>query len=407
MKLNPVASAVLLLLFQAKGYQKAPQSVLRSLRRKAIDTHSLQWAERLDYDAFRSEVSSLGRKLQADEGQEDIKHLNMLVSWRNCFAVLGLATMWLPANPISIVALSLWTYASWTMIAHHVCHGGYNRISTSDSQFRSNGFALGSVIRRIIDWQDWMLPEAWNLEHNRLHHYHLGEGLDPDLVERNLGFLRTLPVPKILKQLTVLSLVPVWKWVYYAPNTFRELQIQERIRSKQSLPQHLDPHYSSVTLKTVFLPMNNMERAVSQVVNPFKLLFKVLMPFFLCRFILLPLPLLIVNKGFYKNAIQNLLAAELFTNIHSFITIVTNHAGSDLYSFDDSVKPRSGSFYVRQIISSVNYNYGNNFLDFLHGWLNYQIEHHVWPDLSMLSYQKGAPQLRAICEKYGMYSSCA
>ena len=61
-----------------------------------------------------------------------------------------------------------------------------------------------------------------------------------------------------------------------------------------------------------------------------------------------------------KNAIQNLLAAELFTNIHSFITIVTNHAGSDLYSFDDSVKPRSGSFYVRQIISSVNYNYGNN-----------------------------------------------
>jgi hypothetical protein len=26
----------------------------------------------------------------------------------------------------------------------------------------------------------------------------------------------------------------------------------------------------------------------------------------------------------------------------------------------------------------------------------------VWPDLSMLSYQKAAPQLKAICEKYGV-----
>jgi hypothetical protein len=25
-------------------------------------------------------------------------------------------------------ALSTWTYASWTMIAHHTCHGRYNRI---------------------------------------------------------------------------------------------------------------------------------------------------------------------------------------------------------------------------------------------------------------------------------------
>ena len=45
---------------------------------------------------------------------------------------------------------------------------------------------------------------------------------------------------------------------------------------------------------------------------------------------------------------------------------------------------------------------GNDALDFAHGWLNYQIEHHVWPDLSMLQYQRGAAQLRAICERYGV-----
>ena len=45
---------------------------------------------------------------------------------------------------------------------------------------------------------------------------------------------------------------------------------------------------------------------------------------------------------------------------------------------------------------------GTDLIDFHHGWLNYQIEHHLWPDLSMLSYQRGAPLLREICAKHGV-----
>ena len=32
-----------------------------------------------------------------------------------------------------------------------------------------------SLLHRVLDWLDWMLPEAWNHEHNSLHHYKLGE----------------------------------------------------------------------------------------------------------------------------------------------------------------------------------------------------------------------------------------
>ena len=102
------------------------------------------------------------------------------------------------------------------------------------------------------------------------------------------------------------------------------------------------------------------------------------------------------------HAIINLVLADLLTNLHGFVTIVTNHCGDDIYTFDDQVKPKSGSFYVRQIVGSANYKTGDDATDFAHGWLNYQIEHHVWPDLSMLQYQRGAPQLKAICEKYGV-----
>ena len=72
------------------------------------------------------------------------------------------------------------------MIGHHVCHGGYNRQDDGTGRFTSGGFAVGSLKTRVRDWFDWMLPEAWNVEHNNLHHYRTGEPGDPDLVERNL-----------------------------------------------------------------------------------------------------------------------------------------------------------------------------------------------------------------------------
>jgi fatty acid desaturase len=35
-------------------------------------------------------------------------------------------------------------------------------------------------------------------------------------------------------------------------------------------------------------------------------------------------------------------------------------------------------------------------------WLNYQIEHHVWPKLTMLGYQRVQPKLKALCDTYGV-----
>jgi fatty acid desaturase len=301
-----------------------------------------------------------------------------------------------------VAALSTWTYASWTMVAHHTCHGGYNRVDAG--KFNSRGFALGSVKKRIEDWCDWMLPEAWNVEHNRLHHYHLGEPLDPDLVERNLEFLRDMKIPTPLKYLGALAFTPFWKSYYYAPNTFKELQITKWRQEGRELPADFKPE-EAVTLKTLFFPKSASDYATIEVIDPAKFMLQVMAPFFITRFVALPAPLLLipgVGQTLFAHAIINLILAEMLTNIHGFATIVTNHAGSDLYKFRDEVQPKSGSFYVRQVVSSANYDMGTDVIDFLHGYLNYQIEHHVWPDLSMKQYQIGAPQLQEICSKYGV-----
>jgi hypothetical protein len=117
-----------------------------------------QWIANLDYVGFGKEVTALGRQLQAEGGTKDVQHLQKMVLWRNACALVGLATCWMAPNPLTVAALSTWTYASWAMIAHHTCHGGYNRLDAGN--FNSRGFALGSVVNRAKDWLDWMQPEG-------------------------------------------------------------------------------------------------------------------------------------------------------------------------------------------------------------------------------------------------------
>ena len=366
------------------------------------DTSSLDpkdaWIAKLDYEAFGKDVSDLGKDLLKETGDEDVDHLNKIVSWRNIAAIFGLCTVWLSPNPLTIAALSTWTYSSWAMIAHHTCHGGYNRVDAG--RFNSRGFALG-LTNRFIDWLDWMQPEAWNIEHNRLHHYRLNEVKDPDLVERNLDFLRDGKYPTFLKYAVVAAVIPIWKWFYYAPNTYKELKTNEWIKSGKEFPKGYKPE-EAVTLMSMLDPNRSGAR---EIVKPKELFAKVFAPMLVGRYVALPAALALipgVGPTIAVHALVNLLLAELLTNVHAFITIVTNHAGEDMYTFNDAVKPKTGSFYVRQIIGSVNYSAGTDPIDFSHGWLNYQIEHHVWPDLSMLQYQRGAPRLKAICEKHGV-----
>ena len=103
----------------------------------------------------------------------------------------------------------------------------------------------------------------------------------------------------------------------------------------------------------------------------------------------------------YISAVKNLFLAELLTNVHSFVVIATNHAG-DMYRFRDRCRPYSGSFYLRQVLASVDFWTGSDINDFLHGYLNYQIEHHLWPSLSMLLYKRSQPMVKAICKKHNV-----
>ena len=93
-----------------------------------------------------------------------------------------------------------------------MCHGGYDKCSQGHGNYNRFKFAVGSLYQRCHDWLDWMLVEAWNVEHNQLHHYCLGESLDPDLVEQNFVTIRHSKMPMWARKVAAYLATSVWKW---------------------------------------------------------------------------------------------------------------------------------------------------------------------------------------------------
>ena len=341
----------------------------------------------VDLDAFARDLDELHARVRAEVGEADFRHHRKIERWGRVAGLLGLATAWIAPNPIAVLGIAFARFVRWTAVAHPVCHRGYDRAGDR----RSESFARGP--RRVLDWFDWIDPQAWHEEHDLQHHYRLNEAADPDLVERNLRWLRDSRLPRWLR----LALVPLfaisWKFVYYAPSTLEALERAEARRARKTdlepVEQQLAERWSARSLWS-FAPRVTK-----------RLWLRCWAPYLAFYFVLLPLLALPLGRWAALSVLINLLLAEFVTNAHAFVTIVPNHAGADLYRFEGRTHSR-GEFYLRQIVGSTNYRCGGDLRDVMHGWLNYQIEHHLWPDLPLLAYRRAQPQVRALCERHGV-----
>lgn len=373
--------------FHAKMADKNKGRVQGLFQTDGLCVGSILNSDTIDIDALESDLNALRDRLKAEVGADDLSHLKKMVRWGHVATVLGYGTAWIAPNPISALLISTAIFGRWAVIAHHVIHRGYDKVPDAPERLTSKVFAKGW--RRFVDWSDWIDPEAWRHEHNSLHHYKLGEVHDPDQPEHNLTWLRDSSLPRFLRYLVVFLGAVTWKILYYPPNAMRTLYEAQQRREGGKEPASLP---ASVLDWRVFFPF----------VQPgVQLWLKSYLPYIFLHYVLVPLPFLLIGKWAYFSVLANRLLAEVLTNIHAFIMIVPNHAGEDLYRFDTPIVGR-GDFYLRQIVGSTNYKTGGDFNDYLHGFLNYQIEHHLWPDMTLLQYQKAQPQVFEICQRHGV-----
>lgn len=339
--------------------------------------------QHIDVDALERDLNAVRDDLQDNLGPEDLSQLRRVAIIGRLATLLGLMTSWIAPNPFSALAMALGITSRWTMVAHHVTHRGYDKVPGVPRRLTSKRFARGW--RRFVDWMDVLHPEAWRHEHNTLHHYKLGEVHDPDQPEHNMEWLRESRLPLPLRYLVVLVGILTWRWSYYPPNSMKTLYEAERRRAGE-------PEEIHILEGRVWSPLSRPGRDVW---------LRCWLPYLAVHFVLLPLPFLAIGTWAWLSVLINRLLAELIANVHTFAIIVPSHAGADLYRFEDPISGR-GDFYVRQIAGSANYRTGGFVNDFLHGWLNYQIEHHLWPNMTMRQYTEAQPRVEAICRKHGL-----
>lgn len=322
----------------------------------------------IDLDGFEREIQALRAEIRASLGDDDLRHLRRIERWGRAATALGLATAWIAPNPLSAGALALGRSTRW-LLMHHVGHRGYDRVPGVPARYTSRVFARGR--RRMIDWADWMLPEAWIYEHNILHHQHTGEERDPDLIERNMQDVHASGLPVPLRYALLAVLAATWRASYYAPKTLAAWwNRRSRDDGARTVPL-------GVLLKRCYAP------------------------YALVSFVLLPLVFAPLGAWAVFSAFVNSLLADVISNVHTFFVVGPNHSGDDVYRFDAPPASR-GEFCVRQVIGSVNYRTGGDLTDYAHLWLNYQIEHHLFPDVPMLAYRRVQPKVKEICERYGV-----
>jgi len=160
------------------------------------------WISGVDLKAFKADMRALGKRLADEEGPEDVAHLEKIIMWSHALTLVGMAMLWMPPGLLlPAVFISLGITSRWTIVAHHVCHGGFDRASNGRCVAAVYPFVCVCVLltRRIVtavlaspwarrgdaslwvappvpacgslapvkDWFDWMLPDAWNVEVSR------------------------------------------------------------------------------------------------------------------------------------------------------------------------------------------------------------------------------------------------
>ncbi len=96
-------------------------------------------------------------------------------------------------------------------------------------------------------------------------------------------------------------------------------------------------------------------------------------------------------------------AANFARNVWTHSVIMCGHFPEGVATFSKtSIEGETkGEWYVRQMIGAANIS-GGKAIHMMTGNLSYQIEHHLYPDMPSIRYQKISPRIRALFDKYDL-----
>jgi linoleoyl-CoA desaturase len=342
------------------------------------------------------ELDEIRDRVFADLGERDRRYIESMIAMQRRLAVIGrvmlLAARYRPARVAGTTALSAAKILENMEIGHNVLHGQWDWMN--DPQINSSTW----------DWDTASTAEAWKHSHNYVHHTFTNIlGKDKDL---GYEIMRIDPRQKwhpvyLLQPLYNLLLAGFFEWGV----ALHDLDF-EAIRTGRKSKAQVKRELAGIR-----------QKAKSQVVKDY-----IAWP------LLSGLAMAALDAGLevrrgarrgglagvvrralsgggrsYRAAASANATANVVRNVWAYAIIFCGHFPDQTYTFTaEEVENESrGGWYVRQLVGAANIE-GSPLFHVASGNLGYQVEHHLFPDMPSTRYAEIAPQVKRVCERYGL-----
>jgi fatty acid desaturase len=346
------------------------------------------------------ELDAIRDRVRGDLGERDRRYIESMIALQRRLAVIGrvllLASRHRPAWLAGTATLSMAKILENMEIGHNVLHGQWDWMNDPD------------INSSTWDWDTASTAEAWKHSHNYVHHTFTNiRGKDKDL---GYEIMRIDPQQRwhpvyLLQPLYNLLLAGFFEWGV----ALHDLDF-EAIRTGKKSKAQVKRELAGIRAK-----------AKSQIVKDY-IAWPLLSGLAMAAF---DAALEARGRGgkrrrrgglagvlrgalrggsdtFRSTASANA-TANLVRNIWAYAIIFCGHFPDQTYTFSpEEVENESpGSWYVRQLVGAANIE-GSALFHVASGNLGYQVEHHLFPDLPSTRYAEIAPQVKQICERYGL-----
>ncbi|NBC24526.1 MAG: acyl-CoA desaturase [Bacteroidetes bacterium] len=250
-------------------------------------------------------------------------------------------------------------------VMHDANHESYSR-------HKSVNWLLGGIINFIGGH-----APNWQVQHNFLHHGYTNiEGMDDDISTTSI--LRFSPNQELKK---VHKAQHLYAWFFYSIMTLYwaigKDFIQLHRYYKEGLPLHPTKSYPRMFLELVGVKVLYFSFA-------------------------LVIPLLVLPIAWYW-VVAFLVVSHLISGLSLSLIFQTAHVmpTSEFPEVDETRKVDT-HWAVHQMLTTANFSPRSKWFSWLIGGLNYQIEHHLFPNICHVHYPKISEIVRETAEKYGV-----
>jgi fatty acid desaturase len=355
-----------------------------------------------EFDAIRDRVMS-------ELGDRDRRYIESMIEMQRRLAVLGRVLLLASRNRAAWVAgtsaLSAAKILENMEIGHNVMHGQWDWMN--DPRIHSSTW----------DWDTASTAEAWKHSHNYVHHTYTNiRGKDKDL---GYEIMRIDPAQKwhpvyLAQPVYNLILAALFEWGVALhdldfeairkghkpmPQVKRELKGIAGKAKAQIVKDYIAWPLVSALAATAIDVVVETQRQRKQ---PRGILGRVRRKRRGGLASVVEATLDSGAKTFRATAKANA-TANIVRNVWAYAIIFCGHFPDQTYTFSQKeVEDESrGGWYIRQLTGSANID-GSPMFHVASGNLSYQVEHHLFPDMPSTRYAEIAPQVKDVCERYGL-----